>query len=86
MAKSILNKLSALTGENWKEEVTNFSQTDRLCIVFIVRGKATADFFSIRPTPLTHCPCDKCIFMAESKLIFNLFFNLMIISLSLLIQ
>lgn len=71
VAKSILNKLSALTGENWKEEVTNFSQTDRLCIVFIVRGKATADFFSIRPTPLTHCPCHECIFVAESKLIFN---------------
>nr|WAK77186.1 MAG: RNA-dependent RNA polymerase [Rhabdoviridae sp.] len=54
VAKSILNNLSALTGEDWQEEITNFSRTGSALHRFFCTRQSNGGFVSMSPTPLTH--------------------------------
>lgn len=54
IAKSILNNLSALTKEDWSEEITSFSRTGSALHRFYCTRQSNGGFVSISPTPLTH--------------------------------
>uniref|UniRef100_A0AAN0LJ79 Replicase n=1 Tax=Lobos virus TaxID=3139875 RepID=A0AAN0LJ79_9VIRU len=54
VAKSILNNLSALTGEDWSEEITSFTRTGSALHRFFCTRQSNGGFASISPTPLTH--------------------------------
>lgn len=54
IAKSILNNLSALTGEDWSEEITSSSRTGSALHRFYCTRQSNGGFVSMSPTPLTH--------------------------------